>query len=740
MKINFNWKPTISFLYLRSYTCTALWLLLGVAGVAHAEEIIETDEGIEVIEVNSERERARVAGSAYVVDEEQLEQQNYNDVHQVLAPLPGVYIRTEDGYGLRPNIGMRGASSDRSAKIMLLEDGIPMAPAPYAAPAAYFFPLVTRMTAVEVFKGATAIKYGPQTIGGAINFVSRAIPEAPIGAVDLGYGSYGTMKAHAYAGTGTERWGFLAEAAHLSSDGFKTLDSGGETGFYRQDFMLKTRLGSPENYRSSNALELKLGFVRELSHEGYLGQTQSDFEADPYRRYAASEGDQMKWNRKSAALTWRTHNSDVFKMRTTLYHHDFARVWEKFNGFASGISTHDLLLNPTGGASTYLAILKGEEDTANPDQILLRGTNDRRYINTGLQSAINWGFDGKFSKHELEFGVRLHQDRVIRLHTEDGYNMIEGEMISTGSDTQINLNSESETLSGATYLQDDIDFGGLRVLPGIRFETYRSATGDQETGPVDPVLRQITLPGLGLFLPTTEWLDLLAGAHRGFSPTPPGSPVNLAPETAWNYEAGGRFHGGGVGVDLIGFFSDFDNITAECTLSSGCDDADLDTQFDGGRAWVYGLEHAMTYDVGFTTTTTLRLMNSYTFTNAEFRSDFTSKFGQFGDVRIGDKLPYVPAHQGAVGMTLLHDRGTLSVLATGRSSMRDVASSEADGDAEVPATYTIDTSASIHLNQKLDLQISVTNLTNHATIESWRPAGARSGAPRQVTGGLKGSF
>ena len=59
--------------------------------------------------------------------------------------MPGVYSRGEDGFGLRPNIGIRGVSPDRSKKVTLMEDGILFGPAPYSAPAAYFFPLVTRM-------------------------------------------------------------------------------------------------------------------------------------------------------------------------------------------------------------------------------------------------------------------------------------------------------------------------------------------------------------------------------------------------------------------------------------------------------------------------------------------------------------------------------------------------------------------------------------------------------------------
>ena len=67
------------------------------------------------------------------------------------------------------DIGLRGANPDRSAKLTLMEDGVLMGPAPYSAPAAYYFPLTTRMTAVEVFKGPASIRYGPNTIGGAIN-------------------------------------------------------------------------------------------------------------------------------------------------------------------------------------------------------------------------------------------------------------------------------------------------------------------------------------------------------------------------------------------------------------------------------------------------------------------------------------------------------------------------------------------------------------------------------------------
>src|SRR5690606_24805618 len=94
------------------------------------------------------RDLFKAGGSVRLIEEEQLEATNYDDPHSVLTQVPGVYLRTEDGYGLRPNIGVRGVSPERSAKVTLMEDGVLFGPAPYAAPAAYYFPLVTRMTGV----------------------------------------------------------------------------------------------------------------------------------------------------------------------------------------------------------------------------------------------------------------------------------------------------------------------------------------------------------------------------------------------------------------------------------------------------------------------------------------------------------------------------------------------------------------------------------------------------------------
>ncbi len=182
----------------------------------HAGQIIE-----EVLVIGTKEDARKVAGSGSVIDKEDLDRQDQTDLNQILASVPGLYFREEDGYGLRPNIGIRGATTDRSQKITMMEDGVLIGPAPYSAPAAYYVPNVARMSAVEVLKGPSAIKYGPHTVGGAINFVTADVPDEPQGEVGLSYGSDAYAKMEGFVAKPIGDVGVLVDFLTIS----KRMDS-----------------------------------------------------------------------------------------------------------------------------------------------------------------------------------------------------------------------------------------------------------------------------------------------------------------------------------------------------------------------------------------------------------------------------------------------------------------------------------------------------------------------------------
>ena len=196
------------------------------------------DDSIEEVTIVGSQEQAkRIAGSAHYIGEEKLQQFSYSDIQRIAREVPGVAIQIEDGYGLRPNIGIRGVATERSGRITLLEDNVLIAPAPYSAPSAYYFPTVGRLSAIEVVKGPAAITQGPYTIGGALNMVSTPIPTQLSGNVVTEAGQDSTYRVHAnYGGRTDSGFGFLLETHQWQSDGFQTIDrSSNDTGLDVED-------------------------------------------------------------------------------------------------------------------------------------------------------------------------------------------------------------------------------------------------------------------------------------------------------------------------------------------------------------------------------------------------------------------------------------------------------------------------------------------------------------------------
>ena len=152
-------------------------LTISAGGRAVGAEAPSADDLAEVVVVGSRIRARSLAGSAQVIDAETLRESRTLTVNEALRKVPGVYARDEEGLGLRPNIGIRGLNPTRSSKVLLLEDGLPLGFAPYGDNASYYHPSFERFERIEVLKNSGQIAFGPQTIGGLINYITPQTPQ-----------------------------------------------------------------------------------------------------------------------------------------------------------------------------------------------------------------------------------------------------------------------------------------------------------------------------------------------------------------------------------------------------------------------------------------------------------------------------------------------------------------------------------------------------------------------------------
>jgi len=740
-------------------------VLATAAGSALAEDAASSAEGsvLERIVVTATRiDAAATGGSVSFLDQEILEEHSYADVNRILRQVPGLNIVEEEGFGIRPSIGIRGSGTDRNSKIAVLEDGVPIAPAPYSAPSAYYFPRMPRMSGVEVSKGPAAIKYGPQTVAGALGMYSAPIPDDPAGGLggrlDLLGGANGTFRGHVLAGGYVETGrayevGASLETLQERSTGFKELDSGGDTGFHIQDYVAKLALRPAAGSDATQSFELKLQYSDENSDETYLGLALDDFRDDPYRRYRASQLDEMNVEHWTYQATHRIDFSERLDLTTIAYYTETTRAWYKLNDVRNAANTgftslSSILADPAAFPVEYAAII-GEQGISSAAGALRVRNNSREYYATGIQSVLGYSFDVGGASHQLEASVRYHRDEEDRFQEDDRYQMVDGRMLLTSAGapgSQDNRVGEAE--AWALYLRDSITFDRLTLAPGLRYETIdltRTNYGTADPGRNgNPTVARNTvdvlLPGLGATYALNPDLKLVAGVHRGFVNPSPGSAADA--EKSWNYEAGVRLERGLGSVEAIAFLVDYQNLVGTCTASTG-GNCNIGDQFDGGEARVHGLELVAAWDAGTALGSAWSLPVSavYTWTDGEFRTSFSSGFDEWGDVEAGDGIPLVPEHQLTLNAGIEAERWRLALTMNYVDEARSTA-----GTGQIPASERVDSRTLLDLSGEYELTpaaslfASVTNLTDESYNVAFRPAGARPGAPRSWLAGVKMKF
>ncbi|MBL1279011.1 MAG: TonB-dependent receptor [Fluviicola sp.] len=697
-----------------------------------------------------------IPGSVHYISPKELEKYNYTDINRVLRSVPGVNVQEEDGFGLFPNIGLRGTGVERNTKITVMEDGVLIAPAPYAAPAAYYFPSMGRMQGIEILKGSSQIKYGPYTTGGAINLISTQIPTSFSGKVTMLGGSFGGRNLHVVVGNAHKNVSYMVETFQFSSDGFKQIDvakngSSRNSGFVKQDYLAKIRINTNPDAKIYQSLTFKMGQALGAINETYLGLTQEDFDANPIRRYAGSQMDEINTRQTQFSLTHNVKFSKHVQLTTVAYRTNFKRNWYKLDRVKDSTGTKTkiatLLEDPSATPEAF-EVLKGG-NSVNDDALFVKA-NNRSYYSQGVQTKLNINFKTNKIKHDIDLGLRVHEDQIDRFQWFDEYAMNEGVMLLTKAGTHGTESNRVETANAvAAYLQYKIKVKKLTVIPGIRYENITQTRWDygkndvERTG-VDLSTRSNTvdvfIPGIGADYRLNKSMSIFAGVHKGFAP--PGSKKELVPEESINYELGTRYNRKGLSGQLVVFFNNYSNLLGADLEAAG--GGGTNEQFNGGAAQTTGIEFNATYDLLYfkeKSAFSLPVSVVYSYTNAKFLNSFDSQSEGWGSISAGDQFPYMANNQLTVILGVEHHLFNFSLSGKYIDAMR---TSPGRGTIlasdKIDSYFVIDASISYNVHKNISLFANATNISNEVYVVARRPAGLRPGMPRAFNLGLKANF
>ena len=727
-------------------------LVIALSFNAHSQEDtdVSTAEDQPVLEtmtvIGSKGETFDLQGSGYYVDTEEIRAGGLSNVNQILAKVPGVYVREEDGFGNFPNISLRGADGTRSEKTTIMEDGILSAPATYSAPGAYYSPRAGRMSGIEVLKGSSQVKYGPHTTGGVVNYLSTTIPDESQTYARYTFGKDTTMLGHFFHGntvdTQAGNIGYLFELFAQKSDGFRRIQSGqgydgsDNTGFSVYEPMVK--LSWEPNSAIHQRFEFKYGYTSFDADESYTGLSESDVRRHPDRRYAASRFDNIETQHHRTYLKHVIEPTDNFRLETAGYYSEFSRNWYKLDGATienGPSSVRTALLDPAG-----LAFLQGRGAGTG----LVRA-NNRDYKLYGAQITGDWSIATGALEHEVHFGARVHRDEIRRYQRDDRFiqdgtgaitDFIRGADGSGGNRAQ-------ESTAIALWLQDTITLGPLSITPGIRFETidqrfidYNSdSTNTRRGGGSDTI--DFIAPGIAFNLDLTETEQIFGGVFKGVSTPGPRASIRngVDLEDSVGYELGLRSErDNGFRGELVWFFTDFDNLIG---TDSGF--GQNNTETNAGEASVWGFEGSLSYDPLESSDIDLSmpLYVTATWTNAEFDSDLAGGGGDgiYAGATDGAEIPYVPDFQLAVGIGLETETWGVNLDLTYHTETFGTANNFSDPtnsarEGKIDDLLLLDLSGYYQMNESVKLIGGISNLTDERGIVSRVPRGPRTNIGR----------
>jgi len=566
-----------------------------------------------------------IPGSASIITSSSLKGLKPLTGNEMFREVSGINLVDEEGAGLRANIGMRGLDPDRSRTVLMMEDGVPIALAPYGEPEMYYTPAIDRMESIEVLKGSGSILFGPQTIGGVINYITTDPPIESELNINLKGGEYGYLSGNLGYGTTIDNTGFYVSVLH------KQADKIGVTNFAVSDITAKVKFQTSEN----SYLGLKFSVYDEISNSTYVGLTQPMYDNEGYYTIIAPN-DQLDIRRYSASLTHDYFFSSSAFLRTTVYGYTTTRNWLRQDFSRSRVS------NGTGVVFGDTTVAYGAIYMRNST-----GNRNRQFEVAGIEPRITYNYSlGEF-RNEFEGGLRLHYERAFEQR-------IDGETADAKSG---NL-SEDEIrtgYAGSIFAQNRIYINNnFTVIPGLRLEQfnyerdiYRIAYTDTSISNNDDTFAAI--PGIGLNYNLDNNYSVFAGVHRGYAPprikdaiTNGGEALQLDTELSWNYELGLRTQlASFFYLEMTGFLLDFSNQIIPVSESSGGSGTGL---VNGGETLHRGIEGSLRFDINkiFKGEYQLSLITTATYSNSFYSNDrFINVNNESVNIK-NNKLPYAP--------------------------------------------------------------------------------------------------
>lgn len=171
--------------------------------------------------LQKEEELKRTPGAVNLVSAEQFEHKYARDFKDTLAKTPGVFAQNRFGEEVRLSIRGSGISRGFHLRgVQLLENGSPINLADGGGDFQEIDP--ANIQYMEVYKGSNALRYGSNTLGGAINVVTPTARTVDYnGLVSVEGGSFGTIRTHLATAQKSKVWDIYASTTLSHADGFR---------------------------------------------------------------------------------------------------------------------------------------------------------------------------------------------------------------------------------------------------------------------------------------------------------------------------------------------------------------------------------------------------------------------------------------------------------------------------------------------------------------------------------------